>query len=214
MFEQALDTRTILLIKTLAQHGTFFENFYLAGGTALSLHLGHRRSEDIDLFAEKQFSINYYSDIISSIGGRILIAEQGTIHCILDEVKLSLFYYPYPLLNPVTEFFNIKIASIADIACMKAVAISQRAEKKDFFDLIEILKILSPAEVKNILYDKFGQNKINLYHIVKSFFYFSDVEDSPDPISLTGITWEKVKDYLISREKEISSIFLTGTNCA
>ena len=99
MFEQALDPRTFLLIKKLAQQGAFSKAFYMAGGTALSLHLGHRKSEDIDLFTRKPFPTDYYSDIVTSIGGRILIAEQGTIHCIVNEVKLSLLYYPYPLLN-------------------------------------------------------------------------------------------------------------------
>jgi len=214
MFEQALDPQTVLLIKKLAQQKSFSDFFYLAGGTALSLHLGHRRSEDIDLFTRKQFSVEYYSDIVTSVEGQILIAEQGTVHCIVNNVKLSLLYYPYPLLNSQADFHGLKVASIADIACMKAIAISQRAEKKDFYDFAEILKILPPAEIRKMLFEKFGQKKINCYHMLKSFFYFSDVEHSPDPVSLNGTSWEDVKQYLSSREKEISSGFLNGTNYA
>jgi hypothetical protein len=129
------------------------------------------------------------------------------IHSLVNEVKLSLLYYPYPLINSLIECFDINVVSIADIACMKAIDISQRAEKSDFFDLVEILKIYSPAEIKKMLFEKFSQNKINHYHIVKSFLYFSDVEDSPDPISLNGTVWRDVKQHLMSREKEISSFF-------
>ena len=65
---------------------------------------------------------------------------------------------------------------------MKCIAIAQRAEKKDFFDIYELVKLLGPKKIKNLFLKKYGQKKSNCYHILKSFFYFNDVEDSPDPV--------------------------------
>ena len=67
----------------------------------------------------------------------------------LVNYKVSFFFYPYKILEPFIYFGNLKIASIADIGCMKAVAISQRAEKKDFFDLMEILHRVSSQPIES-----------------------------------------------------------------
>lgn len=210
MFEQAPDKQTVLLIKKISEIPSISDRFYLAGGTGLSLHLGHRRSEDIDMFTENRFFLEPFMDIIYSFNGQILTAEEGSIHCIIDNTKLSLLYYPYRLLRPLCEFSGVKLASLDDIACMKIVAISQRAEKKDFFDIYEIAKIHSIPEIKEWFHEKYRQKEKNCYHILKSLFYFHDAEESPDPVSLNGTTWNEVKDYLISREKELTKALL---NC-
>ena len=205
MFKQALNARTVLLMKTISEIPSIIEKFYLAGGTALSLHLGHRRSEDLDLFAENRFALQPYIDTISSLNGQILMPEEGSIHCIVNDVKLSLLFYPYPLINPLVEFSGIKVASLDDIACMKIVAVSQRAEKKDFFDVYEIAKIYARSDIRELLHKKYKPQERNCYHMLRSIFYFNDAEENPDPISLNGTTWDDVKDYLLSREDEITN---------
>jgi len=50
MFEQVVNRRTTLLIAALVKSTAIPEDFYLSGGTALALHLGHRISEDLDFF--------------------------------------------------------------------------------------------------------------------------------------------------------------------
>jgi predicted nucleotidyltransferase component of viral defense system len=208
MFEQALDTRTLLLIKTISEIPSIAERFYLAGGTGLSLHLRHRRSEDIDLFTEKKFSLESYTEKIHSLNGQILTAEEGSIHCIVNDAKLSLLYYPYPLIKPLKKFSDIRVASIDDIVCMKIVAVSQRAEKKDFFDIYEVAKTYELSQIREAFHEKYNPKDKNCYHILKSVFYFNDAEESPDPISLNGTKWDDVKKYLLSREKEITNEFL------
>jgi hypothetical protein len=88
---------------------------------------------------------------------------------------------------------------------MKVVAISQRAEKKDFFDMMEILQRNGPAQLKTMFLEKYGEAKINCYHILKSFFYFADVEEAPDLVSLNNTTWEQVKSYFLSHEKILTN---------
>ena len=81
------------------------------------------------------------------------------------------------------------------------MAISQRAEKKDFFDMVEILQRYRPGQLKHMFMEKYGEEKINCYHILKSFFYYADVEDAPDPVSLNNTTWDQVKSYFLTNEK-------------
>lgn len=134
-------------------------------------------------------------------GGRVLQSEPRTLHCLIQQCKVSFLYYPYKIINPFVYLGNLRLASIAEIGCMKAVAISQRAEKKDFFDMMEILQRYRPAQLKTLSLEKYGEERINCYHILKSFFYFADVEDAPDPVSLNDTTWEQVKSYFLTNEK-------------
>jgi hypothetical protein len=52
---------------------------------------------------------------------------------------------------------------------------------------------------------KYGKQRINCYHIVKSFFYFDEAERSFDPVSLKSTTWQHVKDYFMENERELTS---------
>lgn len=180
------------------------DNFYLAGGTGLALQFGHRKSIDLDFFSEKSFNVDRISSVIlSNEDDKITQTEQGTIHAVVNKVKVSFLFYPYPLLKNFHYLHRIRIAAAEDIACMKTIAVSQRAEKKDFFDMYEILKVFSPADIKEMIIKKYGSNRINCYHILKSFFYFDDAEESLDPVSLNNTDWETVKQYFIKDEKKI-----------
>jgi len=191
------------LIEQLATHTEVASQFYLAGGTGLALQLGHRGSIDIDLFSEKTFDTERYATLIIGLNGRVIQSEEGSVHGVAAGVKVSFLYYPYQLLNPFQNVNGIKVASVDDIAAMKVVAISQRGDKKDFFDLYEILKSITPHDLKNLFLKKFGASRINCYHILKSFFFFDDADQQPDPVSLNGTSWEMVKNYFLDQEKEL-----------
>ncbi len=208
MFEQAIDAKVLLLIKDISKIQEIADNFYLAGGTALALQLGHRKSDDIDLFSQRHFPVEHYSQVLLALNGKILIEEEGTIHALVEGIKVSLLYYPYKLLLPFKTIAGLNMASIEDISCMKIVALSQRAEKKDFFDAYEILKIYKPIELKKMFVEKYGIEKINCYHILKSFFYFDDAENSPEPVTLRGTTWNEVKAFFRNNEKMLTKDLL------
>jgi hypothetical protein len=141
--------------------------------------------------------------ILLEMGGKILVSEARTIHGLINEYKV-FFFYPYKVLEPFIYFGNFKIASVADIGCMQAVAISQRAEKKDFFDMMEVLHRYRPSQLKAMFLKKYGEERINCYHILKSFFYFADVEEAPDPVSLNNTTWEQAKSFFLTHEKTLT----------
>lgn len=124
--------------------------FYLAGGTALAIHLGHRRSVDFDWFT------------LDSIGDGLALAQQlraegipfnssavapDTLHGTVSSVRVSLIRYPYPLLEPAVEWQELQsaLASLADLACMKLAAVAQRGSKKDFIDIYALgMKAMPP----------------------------------------------------------------------
>lgn len=203
MFFNAVDKQLFLLIDQLAEHVELAEQFYLAGGTGLALQLGHRTSIDIDLFSQQAFNTERYASLIIELGGRVIQAEEGAVHGEATGVKVSFLHYPYPVLKSFQTVHGLKIASVDDIAAMKVVAISQRGNKKYFFNLYEMLKTISPIELKNLFLQKFGASRINCYHILKSFLYFDDAEQQPDPLSLNTTTWEQVKDFFVEHEKEL-----------
>jgi len=64
VFEKAITPEVLLLIETLSKNDEIVQKFYLAGGTALALHLGHRISKDIDLFCKELFNLELYSEQI------------------------------------------------------------------------------------------------------------------------------------------------------
>lgn len=115
------------------------KRFYLAGGTALNIHLKHRLSFDFDFFSGKKFNaIRLISELKPFHEIKVLNMEEGTLRLLMDNVTVSFFEYPYPLLDSKT-YKGIQIASVLDIALMKVIAIVQRGERKDFIDLYYIL---------------------------------------------------------------------------
>ena len=204
MFEHAISDRLFLLIQRLSKIAEIADTFYMAGGTALALYLGHRQSNDLDFFSEKDFNTEKYAQIVLKLGGTIIEEETGTLHAVIDNTKVSFLHYPYRLIKPLKQELGIRLASIEDIACMKVIAILQRGEKKDFFDIYEILKRFSPLMIKEMILEKYGDKKINCYHVLKSFFYFDEADKTLDPVSLNDTSWDDVKEYFLKNEATLT----------
>ena len=208
MFEKTINKKISCLAESLGESG-IIKDFYLAGGTALSLWLGHRKSRDLDFFSQKNFNLPLLSDfLVSKLDAKVIIAETGTLLTEINGVKTSFLHYPYKNLEDCESWRNIKLASLIDISCMKIIAISQRAEKKDFFDFYEIIKLFSPDELRSSILEKYGRKSLNCYHILKSLFYFEDAESSPNPISINGTNWKTVKIKIKALEKQLNNSFL------
>lgn len=91
---------------------------------------------------------------------------------------------------------------------MKVLAISQRAEKKDFFDFVALLDHLGARSIVAAVRDKFGDRAINRYHLLRSLLFFEDAEDSLPPKSLMELDWEGAKRRLRAAEPALSRAFL------
>lgn len=186
-------------------------DFYMAGGTAASLQLGHRISYDFDFFSSREFGTTSLIQRLSSIGRFDLTGEAwGTVHGLLDDVRVSFMVYRYQLLFPTTDFRGIGVADLRDIALMKMTAISGRGSKKDFIDLYVICqKIISLDALLDLFKEKYSGTGYSLYHVLRSFAYFDDAERDVDPIILTDVTWPEVKVYFREQQTRLLARYET-----
>ena len=92
MFEQTVSPKMLLLMQKLSYFNEVVDRFYLAGGTALALQYGHRKSVDLDFFTQVNFDVEKLVKIMLSLGGAVLTEEQETLHAIVDDIKTSFFF--------------------------------------------------------------------------------------------------------------------------
>ncbi len=179
-------------------------NWYLAGGTALTLQAGHRTSVDLDFFnLQGKFSNSVLLSHLNNKDWKTTTNEEGTIFGELLGAKVSFIAYSFfkPAL-PFLYFNNVKILQVPDIAAMKIVAISQRGKKRDFFDLYWCCKNIQPLE-KTILNLKTQYPILahDFHHILTSLTYFVDAEKDPAPKILFKASWSDVKKFF---QKEVA----------
>ena len=179
-----------------------FPSFYLSGGTALALHIGHRESEDLDFFTLKPFSTKQLLPTLESLGQVTkLQLDSGTINCFVNKVQLQLLHYPYKLLNKTIKLDQILISSKLDIACTKLITVSSRGSKKDFIDLYFLLQEYSLPFLFKKLKQKYSNTQLDQAHILKSIVYFKDADKQPSVKFITPISWSQVKKYLVTQVK-------------
>ena len=179
-------------------------NFYLTGGTALSLQLEHRESEDLDFFNQNTFEPEIIQRQLTAIGKLKEVAiDTGTLNCFLDGVKLQFLYYPYRLLEPKIKWKNIQVSSKLDVACTKLITISSRGSKKDFIDLFFLLKEYDLQNLFEKLKDKYPKIDYNQTHILKSLVYFTEADAQPQPRMHKKVNWQEVKEEIIDKVKNL-----------
>jgi len=181
--------------------------FYLAGGTALVLIIGHRDSIDFDFFTEKEFDTEKLFDDLVTIFSQYEIkrtqVEKNTLSILIDgHIKVSFFTYTYQLLEKTTQTEYFDIASLSDIACMKINAVVNRATLKDYIDLYFILKQKTLSEIMESL--KIKMPELDTLLALKSIIYFGDI-DANEPIifKTEKVSLEEIKSCLIKEVKKL-----------
>ena len=139
MHSEILNDRQTELLPLMAQ---FRREFYLVGGTAIALYLGHRRSIDFDLF--KPSAINHKRNLDKIAAASFphtvtrRVAEQ--MNLIVNNVKVTFFQYPFPV-EPTAKFETyFRLPSLLQLAAMKAYALGRRSKWKDYVDLYFLLR--------------------------------------------------------------------------
>jgi len=164
------------LLKEL-QGSKIFDNYFLVGGTALSLQLGHRISDDIDLFTRYDINKDEILDFLNqNYNGKyqIINIQNIILQVIINEIKVDLVKYDYELIEDVKAENGIKFLGKKDIAAMKLMAIANRGDQaKDFIDIYYLLKEMPLMDMFEYFKKKYKQNDIN--PIKRSLIYFDDV---------------------------------------
>jgi predicted nucleotidyltransferase component of viral defense system len=139
MHSEVLNEKQVELLPLMAQ---FRREYYLVGGTAIALYIGHRRSIDFDLFKSSSINHKRNLDKLSSTGFSHIItrrvAEQ--MNLIINDVKVTFFQYPFPV-DPTSSYEGyFRMPSLLQLAAMKAYALGRRSKWKDYVDLYFLLQ--------------------------------------------------------------------------
>ena len=138
MHEEILNAAQQSLLPLMSQ---FRREYYLVGGTAIALHIGHRRSVDFDMF--KPTSLNHKKNLdriaASGFDYKVTRRVSDQMNLIVGDVKLTFFQYPFPVVSE-DVFGNVfRMPSLLSLAAMKAYALGRRSKWKDYVDLYFLL---------------------------------------------------------------------------
>lgn len=139
MHNEILEKEQVELLPYLKN---FQRTFYLVGGTAIALHLGHRRSIDFDLFTTSNLIKHRIKSKLNLIPFKQIPIFEDTdqLHLNINNVKLTFFNFPYNINHPVKVDSFITMPGLLSLASMKAYALGRRSKWKDYVDLYFILK--------------------------------------------------------------------------
>lgn len=183
---------------------SFAKDFYLVGGTAIALQLGHRRSVDFDLFTEKPVrNQSILNNILKSFKiNSTLVSRLDELTLMINKVKITFFRYPYAISCPKEFGYKLKMPDILTLAAMKAYALGRRAKWKDYVDLYFVMKdFFCLGEIADKAKKIFG-NEFNEKIFRAQLCYFKDVDFSEKIDYLKGFA---VSDAVIKRRlKEFS----------
>ncbi len=183
-----------LLTRIMAQEA--MQPFYLVGGTALALQMGHRLSIDLDFFCESAFDKELVKAEMNAIGHWETDSENRIgLRGQLNGVKIDFVTYNYPQISPAWVELGVRMFSQPDIAAMKLSAVTNRGAKKDFYDIFFLLKTYSFGQLCAWYQEKYRTN--NLMMVLKSITYFDDADQTGTPVLLDEkVAWTTVQDKL------------------
>jgi len=178
----------------------FKDKFYMVGGTAIALHIGHRRSIDFDLFSEKKFQNFRIRKTFSLFvkKEKTLVDRPGELTMLLHNIKFTFFNFPYHISHPEKLDSVVSMPNLLTLAAMKAFALGQRAKWKDYVDLYFIMKKFHTiGEISKKADQLFGTN-FNERMFREQLVYFSDVnyEEKVEYMKGFEIGEEEVKKEL------------------
>ena len=148
--------------RSLAPHtGKVFEtisrlecikSYTLVGGTALSLQIEKRQSEDLDFMIWQQkksdkCDVNWpaIKKELESVGEikKYEVGDFNFVSFIFEDVKLSFYAPPRKAIssmNRIPYLNNLYLADIESIGAMKMEAMLRRSKFRDYYDIYSILK--------------------------------------------------------------------------
>lgn len=185
----------------------FKKDFYLVGGTAIALHIGHRRSVDFDLFTHAEslplgkIKARYKEAPFNK--KRIIYEAYDQFHIHMHGVKITFFAYPYRVKAKLSFESICLMPDILNLAAMKALALGGRAKWKDYIDLFFILKSYYTIDQISRKAEKIFGNMFSSKLLRQQLSYFEDIDYSEE-VEFTGreVTKEEVKKFLIETATE------------
>ncbi len=186
--------------------------FYLAGGTALTLQLGHRRSVDLDFFSPTEdipSTRQFLRDALKPFTPILTDSSWGNLVFLTDEVQVGFYGYGYPMVAPFVVADSARLASVVDIGLMKLDALLARASRKDFHDLYAICRTMSLRALLDSAPQKYADIRDFEAQVVKRLAYFERAEqEEPLPL-INKVAWGDVKHFFRQQAVELGKSWLT-----
>jgi hypothetical protein len=203
------DMRSILSAFSRSEIGA---KFYLAGGTALALQLGHRLSVDLDFFSPTEDIPTLRRTLekaLASFSPTLADSAWGNLVYLARNIRVGFYGYGYEMVAPLVETQEVRLASLEDIALMKLDALLARAARKDFYDLYFICQKIPLQTILDLAPGKYPSVRDFEAQTVKRLVYFENAEQDIDPQLLSSATWGRVKEYFIKQSRDIAANWLT-----
>jgi hypothetical protein len=187
----------------------FHRSFYMVGGTAIALHIGHRRSIDFDLFTLSQLNKSRIKGKLLQIPFKQIpiFEDYDQLHLLINNVKFTFFSYPYSIQHPVKIDSIITIPSLLSLAAMKAFAMGRRAKWKDYVDLFFIIRDYYSIEEISLeakkIFDQFFSEKL----FREQLSFHKDIDYSePIEFLVPPVPDDEIKAFLIDKATDIFSL--------
>lgn len=185
--------------------------FYLAGGTALALQLGHRLSVDLDFFSASQDIPSITEPLRAALkpfSPQLADSAWGNLVFLAEDIRVGFYGYGYELVASLTEVEGIKLASVTDIALMKLDALLARASRKDFHDLYEICQNTSLRTLLDLAPRKYPSMRDFEAQVVRHMVYFERAERETPIKLLKPADWGTVKAWFRQQAIELEKSWL------
>jgi hypothetical protein len=203
MHQEALNNNT----RALWEKCGFLDNCYLAGGTALAFQVGHRQSFDLDFFFNAPIKKTLIQTVEEKFGTAVVpsVKTVDELTVLISGVKVTFLHYPFPLLDKTVPTDIVPLASVRDIASMKAYTLGRRQSLKDYVDLYVILSknlVLLRVIMKDAK-QKYGA-AFNDRLFLEQLLYTDDLEKEPINWLVESISEEKMEEFfenLVREEK-------------
>ena len=186
----------------------FIQRYYLAGGTGLALHFGHRFSVDLDFFCAEADAVgpderSNLRAVLEDPSLAITYDKDSTFVASWHGVGISFFRLNlYPLVRPTLLLENVPVANTDEIGAMKLAAIIDRGTRKDLVDLYFILRQVSLDSLFQVAAVKYAKVRTFAVSATRALAYFDDAEAMPMPQMIDKTPWPKMKKFLESKAVE------------
>lgn len=190
---------------------SFCRRFYLGGGTALALRLGHRQSYDLDFFSETdQVDEATRSEILRAfqlLSPDVSVVTQapGDLTSILGGQRIGFYSYGYRLLEECDDLLNVRVAGLFDIAAMKLDALAGRGARRDFYDIYFLAQRFSLDEMLERAQVKYPSARDYPMMILPYLNDFRNADRDKPVETLLPVTWDEVKTFFMSEAQRLAN---------
>jgi len=169
--------KTKKLLLQLIDNCDFLEKYVLVGGSALTLHLCHRKSEDLDFFTyDDSFKKEEIFRYIKQFENKEIINQTTEqVDLLLDGVKVTFFNADWSFLKP-SKIDRFNLASLESIAAMKVNVLFLRAKFRDYYDIYFLVKkVMSVKKVYKCSLNVVEGINFKLFSV--ALVYVDDIKD-------------------------------------